>query len=105
MCEVHTLCCALVCAIRMKRSLLLFIGFVAGFVSAALLLGRYQIALTQEHNSLGSETICYRLDKFTGRCDVNATSYKGLWVRLHEPPSDPYGLNPPGTADSFINAK
>lgn len=93
MCEVHTTSRALTHAIRMKKSLFLLIGFVGGFSFAGLLLGRYQIALTQEHNSLGSETICYRLDKLTGRCDVSATSYKGLWVRLHEPPSDPYISN------------
>lgn len=102
MCVVHTR----ELATRMKKCLLIFIGFIGGFAFAALLLGRYQIALTQEHNSLGSETTCYRLDKFTGRCDVNATSYKGLWLRVHEPPLDlPYASNRLETADDFLNAK
>jgi hypothetical protein len=62
------------------------LAFLAGFCLATLLLGRYQIELTQEHNSLGSETVCYRLDRLTGTCEVHATSFKGCWYRLREPP-------------------
>jgi hypothetical protein len=64
------------------------LGFVLGFVVSVILLGRYQIQLTQEQMSEGSETVCFRLDKFTGECDVNMSTFKARWLRLHEPPVD-----------------